>query len=163
AGVHGLAFDPTGRRLASTGRGDPPSGELKLWDSAGGKALVTTTWHALLGAVAFSPDGRRLAGAAHDCTVAVWDAGTLQPVATLKGQPERGLSEWTGVAYSADGRQVAAGSAAGRVRVWDAATGEELLNVLTTAQTAVSGLAFSGPEGHILAAAAADNTVQGWL
>jgi WD40 repeat protein/tRNA A-37 threonylcarbamoyl transferase component Bud32 len=167
AGVSGLAFDPTSGRLASTGRGegqeDLPKGELKLWDPAEGKALVTTTGLDLLGAVAFSPDGRRLAGAAHHCKVAVWDAATLEPVVTIEGQPERGLSEWTSVAYSADGKQLAAGSAGGRVRMWDAATGKELLTVFTTAQTAVSGLAFSGPDGPLLAAAAADNTVQGWL
>jgi eukaryotic-like serine/threonine-protein kinase len=162
-GVSGLAFDPTSRRLASTGRGAVPEGELKLWDPAAGKALVTTTWRTLLRAVAFSPDGRRLAGAAHDSTVAVWDAATLESIVKIEGQPERPLSEWTSVAYSADGRQLAAGSLGGRVLVWDAVTGQELLNVFTTAQTAVSGLAFSGPDGTILAAAAADNTVQGWL
>jgi WD40 repeat protein len=163
AGVGGLAFDPTRGHLATTERGNLPGGELKLWDPGQGKALVTKAWETLIGAVAFSPDGRRLAGAGLDSTVTVWDAATLEPVVTIQGQPERGLGEWTSVAYSADGRQLAAGSAAGRVRVWDVATGKEILNVLTAAQTAVSSLAFSGPHGPILAAASADNTVQGWL
>src|SRR5206468_1907150 len=54
----------------------------------------------------------------------------------------------------------AAGSPAGLVRVWDAATAQELFSAPT--QAGVSGLAFGGPDGRFLAAATADNTVQGW-
>src|SRR5262249_40851923 len=79
-----------------------------------------------------------------------------------KGRTKR-IIPWTSVAISADGEWVAAGSSAGLVRVWEAATAEESFTALTPTQTGVSGLAFCGEDGRILAAAAADNTVQGWF
>ncbi len=162
AEVTGLAFDLTGRRLASTGLGStPPIGELKLWDPAGGKALAGREWRNRLAAVAFSPDGKFLATAGHDQDVTAWDATTLEPVLIFKGQTERNV-QWTSVAVSANGRWVAAGSTAGLVRVWDAASAQEVFSALTPTQASVSGLAFCGPDGRTLAAAAADHTVWGW-
>ncbi len=160
-GVTGLAFDPAGRRLASTG-GEPLAGELKLWGPATGKALARRTWENLLAAVAFSPDGRDLATAGHDGRVTAWDSATLEPVLTFKGQTQRTVP-WTSVEYSADGRWLAAGSSDGLVRVWDAASGQELFGDLTPDRAGVSGLAFGGRDGRILAAATADNIVRTWV
>ena len=56
--------------------------------------------------LAFSPDGKRLAGAATDHTVKVWDAQTGQELLTLKGHTEQVLS----VAFSADGKRLASAS-----------------------------------------------------
>jgi WD40 repeat protein/tRNA A-37 threonylcarbamoyl transferase component Bud32 len=199
AGVTGLAFDPSGRRLASTGLGGVGSpGEVKLWGAATGEALAAGHWRTCLAAVAFSPDACRLATAGHDQTVAVWDAAMLVRVRALPvlGASTVGLigsplgqspllavsalilgktgvdtfegrsawrTPWTSVAYSADGGWVAAGSPEGLVRVWDAATAREHLSALTPTQAGVSGVAFSGQDGRILAAATADNTVRGWF
>jgi WD40 repeat protein/tRNA A-37 threonylcarbamoyl transferase component Bud32 len=161
AGVTGLAFDPTGRHLASTG-GKPLSGELNLWELASGKALARRTWRHLLAAVAFSPDGKLLVTAGHDGNVAVWKADGLDPVGSLRGQTQQ-IIPWGSVAISADGRWLAAGSPAGLVRVWDTVTAQEFFSALTPNQAGVSGLAFSGRDGRILAAATADNTIQGWF
>ena len=49
------------------------------------------------------------------------------------------------------------------MRVWNTATGQEFFSALTPTQAGVSGLAFAGPDGRILAAATADNTTQGWF
>jgi WD40 repeat protein/tRNA A-37 threonylcarbamoyl transferase component Bud32 len=163
AGVTGLAFDPTGRRLASTGKGKEQwEGELKLWDPARGKALGGRVEPTLLAAVAFSPNGKYLVTAGHDKKVIAWDAATLEPGITFKGQTMRDFL-WASVAFSADGQWLAAGSPEGLVRVWDTATAQEFFSALTPDQAGVSGLAFGGPDGRILAAATADNTVQGWF
>jgi WD40 repeat protein/tRNA A-37 threonylcarbamoyl transferase component Bud32 len=162
-GVTGLAFDRSGRLLASTGRrGEVAEGELKLWDPAKGLALAGGTSKNLLAAVAFSPEGKVLVTAGHDGKVIAWDARTLKPVLTFEAETARTVP-WGSVAYSADGRWLAAGSPEGLVRMWDADSAEELLSAWTPTQAGVSGVAFAGPEARILAAATTDNTVQGWV
>jgi WD40 repeat protein/tRNA A-37 threonylcarbamoyl transferase component Bud32 len=162
AGVTGVAFHPGGKLLASTAGEATSSGELKLWDLATRKAHSGLAWHDLLAGVAFSPDGEVLVTAGHDGSVTALGAATLEPVRTFEGRTQRVVS-WSSVAISADGTWVAAGSPDGLVRVWDRATGQEFFPVLTPSETGVSGLAFAGPDGRILAAAAADNIAQGWF
>src|SRR5262249_40742940 len=79
--------------------------------------------------LAFSPDGRRIAGAGGGPSalrgpgaVTVWDAQTGQEVLSLRGHTG-GVS---GVAFSHDGRRIASAGADGVVTVWDADQGREM-------------------------------------
>jgi hypothetical protein len=131
---------------------------VKVWNAASGKELFNLEGHTgYVFAVAYSPDGRRIASASEDQTVKVWDAASGQECLTLKGH-----TSWVyGVAYSPDGRRIASASRDDQtVKVWDAATGQNLLT-LKGHTSLVTGVAYS-PNGRRLASASWDYTVKVW-
>ncbi|KAL8295725.1 hypothetical protein RB597_009191 [Gaeumannomyces tritici] len=126
-------FSSDGQRLAS---GTFSSGNIKVWDVASGKELFTVDlYYDMYGldAVAFSPDGCRLAAAYHS-SIAVWDIITGKKLLGLS----RGLGKFfpdelspvisfvKPVTFSTNGRNLLSVSARGEVRTWALATGEEI-------------------------------------
>jgi WD40 repeat protein/tRNA A-37 threonylcarbamoyl transferase component Bud32 len=96
-------------------------------------------------AVAFNPDGVRVASAGADGIVKVWRRWDSRETLTLMGH----TAAVTAVVFSPDGRRLASGGADGTVRVWDAAHGKELASWPAHA-AGVTGLAFD-PTGRHLA------------
>jgi WD40 repeat protein len=91
---------------------------VRLWDVVRGRELATLDGHkGLVGALAFTPDGRTLATAGRDRVVRFWT------VAEGIGSPRR-TYEWPAgaiyaLAFSADGLLAAVSGDAGTIVVWD--------------------------------------------
>jgi WD40 repeat protein len=105
-----VAFDPTGGLLATAGLAVREAqrlyyyGEVAVWDLRSGNRIgvLNTRLESGLGAVAFSPQGSRLA-VATDQGVRVWDVSTGRTLRVLRGHLPYGL------AFSRDGRLLASG------------------------------------------------------
>jgi WD40 repeat protein len=159
--VDGVAFSPTdGDVLAATANAADGTAGITFWDpeSRTGKTVVSDV--GLVTAVAFSPDGRRLAAGSETGAVTVWD--TKSPTATAADTTF--ADQIRALAFSPDGRTLAAGTDDGAVRLWDTAADPRSLRLLTslTGPTdSVLGLAFT-PDGRTLAGAGADAVVGLW-
>jgi WD40 repeat protein len=107
-------------------------------------------------AVAWSPDGTRLATASWDGTARVWDPATGRELLAVN----RHASQVNSVAWSPDGTRLATGCCDGRTRVWDAASGRKLRGLDGHAGR-VWSVAWSS-DGARLATGSADGTAKAW-
>ena len=122
----------------------------RVMDATTGRELARLAHQGPVYAVAFSPDGKRVAIGSADNTARVMDATTGKELARLAHQ-----NTVDAVAFSPDGRQVATGSWDNTARVMNATSGQELAR-LTHLDT-VRVVAFSG-DGKWVATATADRT-----
>jgi WD40 repeat protein len=118
--VVGIAFSEDGSRAASVA----DDGTLAIWDPSSFQLIDAFKGH-MLGAhaVAFSPDGRRLAtGSGGREAVKLWDVSTRRELLTLPGQGT--LFSYT--AFSPDGIWLAACNWEGKLHLWRAPSWEEI-------------------------------------
>jgi WD40 repeat protein len=156
-----VAFRPDGRRIISVVGGHPagpdaPRGEVRTWDADTGALVKARHVPGTVHRLALAPCGRRLALAATDGTVLVWDAETGDE---LLRRPQH-ADVVSGLAFSPDGRWVASAGWDRQVKVWDSRTGRVRFT-LPGHTRKVQGLAFS-PDGKLLASAGWDATVRLW-
>jgi WD40 repeat protein len=107
-------------------------------------------------AVAFDPEGRRVATASEDRGVRIHDVATGRTLHVLRGHTSKAYA----LAWLEDGARLASGGDDGTIRIWDPATGSELL-AITGHRAYVYGLA-AFPGGTMLASASGDNTLRLW-
>ncbi len=156
--VAALAFDPLTRRVA-----------VGTYKSVHVMTLADRTWTAtlddhadLIRAVAFSPDGTRLAAAGGPAgrygEIKIWDvtASTPKLVSTIQGHRDSILA----IAFSPDGATIASGSYDKLVKLWNVSDGK-VIATLKEHSDAVYALAFM-PGGTQLLSAAGDRTVKIW-
>ncbi|MEU9173888.1 helix-turn-helix domain-containing protein [Streptomyces sp. NPDC048420] len=109
-----------------------------------------------ISALAFSPDGSRMAAGDRTGRVALWDgdlrrrAGVLRNVfpAPLGGAPEA----VSALALSPDGRTLAVGGDVGTIQLWDTTTQQPLGGPLPTPGEPIASLAFSPDNTTLLVA-----------
>jgi WD40 repeat protein len=131
-------------------------GALLIWSPAGRVEAVLTGHAALVNAVAWSPDGARIASASSDRTARVWDAARGACTAVLAEHDD----DVNSVAWSPDGARAVTGSFDGAARVFDASTGSVLAR-LRGHRGDVNGVAWS-PDGAWIATASDDGTGRIW-
>ncbi len=149
--VTGVAYSPTGARLAATG----DASNVVIWDLQSG-VKRTVALSAPGETVAFSPDGHTIAAGADDGTVTLWDASSGHRLLVLSHQQDAVFA----VAFSPNGQLLASGSADQTVDIYDARTGR-LVRALSGHTDQVSAVAFS-PDGRLLASGGNDDLINLW-
>lgn len=102
-------------------------------------------------AVAFSPDGSRLASAGEDQTVKLWDVGNGHELLSYTGHDDKVEL----VAYSPDGKAIASGGAEAIIKLWDPKTGKDLRTLKFADGEYVKAMVFSRDGKHLFAGFAA--------
>jgi WD40 repeat protein len=109
--VHGVAFSPDGRTLA-TAQHNNAVGVWRLPATSPVRRLPAT---GPMYCLAFSPNGEFLAAAGERGTIEVWNANTLRTVVTLRA----GSGALYSVAFNRDSTLLAAGGSDSDVVLWD--------------------------------------------
>jgi WD40 repeat protein len=129
---------------------------VRAYDALTGRVFSEARGHAgQVMAVAFSPDGKRLASVSLEPGVRIWHLTTGQAEIVLPN--EQGFFS---VAFSADGKWLAAGEADGAVVLYDARTGARL-RTLPAPRSQVRAVAFS-PDGTLVAGTTQPRAVTVW-
>jgi WD40 repeat protein/tRNA A-37 threonylcarbamoyl transferase component Bud32 len=154
------AFSPNGRFIATAIVHET----ITLWDAYDGQVVRTFKGPAgQTHGVAFSPDGRRLAGwgiagktdISGKGEVKLWDRQTGREVLSIGH-----TVDIIDVAFSPDGGRLAGASIDKTVRVWDVRTGRLVLTLSGHSDQAAA-VTFS-PDGTHLASGGSDQTVRVW-
>ena len=118
------ALSPDGSTLAVA---LDSNASLRLWNLATGQErLLAQTLTSCL-ALAFSPDGQRIAGGSNDGSIWIWNLQTFQQVARFQAHNGRGRADlWVvGLAFLPDGNTLIS-STSETVRVWHAPSWAEI-------------------------------------
>ncbi|MFI6774239.1 TIR domain-containing protein [Nocardia sp. NPDC050412] len=132
--VDSVAISPSGTRIVTGGRGQfggvgpgarPGISPVRLWDGETGRQIDAPPAAPFdnAAAVAFSPDGQRIA-AGGATALRLWDAATAQPT----DPPLPHHIAVRDVTFSPDGQRILVSDNLGRAEVLDARTGQEISN-----------------------------------
>jgi WD40 repeat protein len=161
--VGSIAFSPDGTKLAIGDYDVFGNGTIQVVDASDGKVETTVAtpgrWSPGGSALAFSPDGKRVAttaGQYKSMIIQLWDLSTEKVVATL-GQ---GLETLDSFAFSPDGATIAIASE-DLLRLWNVSTGDVLSIAAPAAQRFAYAAAFS-PDGKTVVGGCCDGALREW-
>ncbi|MCX7666738.1 MAG: WD40 repeat domain-containing protein [Gemmataceae bacterium] len=148
--VHGLAFSPDGKKVASAGFDK----NVKIWEltDKGLKEIKVLPHPEPVAAVAWSSDGKFLATGCHDKSVRIFEVADWKQKHELKGHTDT-IGALT---FSNDNKLLASGgsNADKSVRLWNPVEGKEQKN-LGTHGGSIYSLSFS-PDDKLLASGGSD-------
>lgn len=120
----------------STDAGD--QGAVGVWNLASGGSVFSTTTHAQITGLQFSPDGVTLATSDRDGSIQLWHVASGELLATIAAAPSRNVA----FAFAPDGKQLICVGATGVVNRCDVATGK-VTALGSVAEPAIFLLEFS--------------------
>jgi len=139
--IWSLAFDPTGRFVATAGA----SNIAILWDATTGKAVSRLHHEAYVWGLVFDPDGSHIATSSQDGITRVWNLD--------QGQEELRVSSGNVVsdlAFGPNGAILVTGGLDKTVSAWDIKNGKELARIARKGK--VGALTFSPGGSFVLSA-----------
>jgi WD40 repeat protein len=172
--LYPIVFQPSGDLLAVNGNCRDRVGiglcdpAIVLFDANTGDEALTIASNFAIGALAFSPDGTRLAAdvcARRDerrrCIgkdVKLWEVTTGEEVRTYR--VDEAAERLEALAFSPDGSLLAGALNNGMVQIWEVSSGREVRAYQPSSQVA-SDVAFS-PNGRYLASSSWDGLIRLW-
>jgi WD40 repeat protein/serine/threonine protein kinase len=163
-GFTDVVLSPDGQTFA----GLEGNGRIHLWDRRTGQSRRTigvrtreVLYHlnpkSGVHALAFSPDGRRIAGPGPDASLALYAVDTGLPTLRFEGDQRAVLD----LAWSPDGRTLVGALSSHVMSVWNARDGHLIDKAFGQHDGPVAAVAFS-PDGRTLASASYDRKVKLW-
>lgn len=155
--VIGVDYRQNGKLLASASYSVyQSSGEVKLWDPATNKELVSIKTDRTVYSMAISPEGRTITWAHGDGKIHRWDVKAGKELDPLNGHKVFVRS----LVFSPDGKTLASGSDDKTIKLWDTLSGKQVAT-LEGHNNPVGIVAFS-LDGTTLASASEDKTIKLW-
>jgi WD40 repeat protein len=157
--IEDAAFSRDGRWIVTGGYAGHAGG-VRLWDARSGhleRQIVGALRH--VHDVAFSRDGKLVAGGGSDGTARVWETATGVQLAIMIGH----TNEVTSVDFNQSGTALVSSSSDGTARVWVASGGRagRLVHVLAGHRSPVVAAVFA-PDGRSVLTGGEDGTARFW-
>jgi basic membrane lipoprotein Med (substrate-binding protein (PBP1-ABC) superfamily) len=138
-----IAYSPDGKQLVA----GPLDVRLLVWAAETGQVQPSLPGHhAVISAVAYSPDGAWLATASRNGTIILRDAGTSEARLTLAAP-----GSVAGLVFSPDGTRLVSADRSGAAVVWEVSSGRELFTLPGSGEP-LKTLAFAADGSRLVTA-----------